>query len=86
MITILIFHLIVITQVWLVCRNKTVAFKELFHVFYVGATVVVLGNLIVQGIAAYFLDPDIISYTITPVAEEVLKIAFVFFLFYKTAF
>ncbi|MCR4263150.1 MAG: pre-toxin TG domain-containing protein [Candidatus Roizmanbacteria bacterium] len=86
MITILIFHLIVITQVWLVCRNKTVAFKELFHVFYVGATVVVLGNLIVQGIAAYFLDPDIIAYTITPVAEEVLKIAFVFFLFYKTAF
>ncbi|KKR71943.1 MAG: hypothetical protein UU81_C0003G0006 [Microgenomates group bacterium GW2011_GWC1_41_8] len=86
MITILIFHLIVITQVWLVCRNKTIAFKELFHVFYVGATVAVLGNLIVQGITAYVLDPEVIAYTVTPVAEEVLKAAFVFFLFYKTAF
>src|SRR3989344_6074640 len=84
MITILLYHLIVLTQLYLICRNKTVGVKEMVQVFLVGATAVVVGNFLVQGIAVRIWGSDIVYYTFGPIAEEVIKVAFVVFLLLKT--
>ena len=80
MITILLYHLIVLAQLYLVCRNKTVSIKEMVQVFLVGATAVVFGNFLVQGIAVRIWGSDIVYYTFGPIAEEVIKVALVVFL------
>lgn len=84
MITILLYHLIVLTQLYLVCRNKTVNIKEMTQVFLVGATAAVLGNFLIQGIAVRIFGSDFVYYTFGPIAEEVIKVSFVVFLLFKT--
>ncbi len=84
MIGILLYHAWLLFQLNLVSRNKTVSLKELIHVFAVGATTAVLGNLLIQGLAVRFLGSDLVYYTVGPVVEEVLKIAFVIFLLFFT--
>ena len=84
MIMILIYHLIVMGQLYLVCRNKTVSIKELVQTFAVGATAAVLGNFLIQGIVVRFIGSHITVYTVGPVAEELIKISFVVFLLFKT--
>ena len=84
MIGILVYHAWLLFQLHIVSRTKTVSVKELLHVFTVGATVAVLGNLLIQGVAVRFLGADTVLYTVGPVAEEVLKIAFVVYLLFFT--
>lgn len=84
MIGILTYHIILMAQLFLVCRNKTVRIKELLQTFAVGATMGVFGNFIIQGISSHFFASSTIYYTIGPVSEEIFKIAFVAFLLYKT--
>lgn len=84
MITILLYHCILLFQLYIVCRNKTVSLKELVQVFLVGSTATIFANFLVQGIAVRFLGSDTVLYTIGPVSEEVIKIAFVFFLLFFT--
>lgn len=84
MITILIYHCILLFQLYIVCRNKTVSVKELVQVFLVGSTAAIFANFLVQGIAVRFIGSDTVLYTIGPVSEEVIKIAFVFFLLFFT--
>lgn len=84
MVTILIYSLIVLAQIFIVCRNKTVSIKELLQVFLVGSTTAIFANFLIQGIAVRFIGSEMVSYTVGPVAEEVLKIVFVFFLLYFT--
>ena len=84
MITILIYHCIILSQLYIVCRNKTVSLKELVQVFLVGSTAAIFANFLVQGIAVRFIGSDTVLYTIGPVSEEVIKIAFVFFLLFFT--
>lgn len=84
MIGILIYHAWLLFQLNFVLRNKTVSFKEILNVFAVGATVAVLGNLLIQGVAVRFLGSDLVYYTVGPVTEEVLKISFVVFLLFFT--
>lgn len=83
-ITILIYHCILLAQLYIVCRNKTASLKELVQVFLVGATGSVLANFLVQGIAVRFIGSDTVFYTLGPISEEVIKIAFVFFLLFFT--
>ena len=71
----MVYHAWLLFQLHIVSRTKTVSVKELLHVFTVGATVAVLGNLLIQGVAVRFLGADTVLYTVGPVAEEVLKIA-----------
>lgn len=84
MIGILFYHFWLLFQINLVSRNKTVSVKELVHVFAVGATAAILGNLLVQGLAVRFFGSELVYFTIGPIAEEVLKIAFVVFLLFFT--
>lgn len=84
MITILIYHIILLSQLYIVCRNKTVSLKEMVQVFLVGATASIFANFLIQGIAVRFMGSDTVYYTIGPVSEEVIKIAFVFFLLFFT--
>lgn len=84
MITILLYHCIILFQLYIVCRNKTVSLKELVQVFLVGSTAAIFANFLVQGIAVRFIGSDTVLYTIGPVSEEVIKIAFVFFLLFFT--
>ncbi|GEM_PF-3284140 len=84
MITILIYHFILLAQLYIVCRNKTVSLKEMVQVFLVGATGSVLANFLIQGIAVRLIGSDTVYYTIGPISEEIIKIAFVFFLLFFT--
>ncbi|MEK7166654.1 MAG: PrsW family glutamic-type intramembrane protease [Patescibacteria group bacterium] len=84
MIGILVYHAWLLFQLHFVSRTKTVSIKELLHVFAVGATVAVLGNLLIQGVAVRLLGSDLVIYTVGPITEEVLKIAFVVYLFFFT--
>lgn len=84
MITILLYHCILLLQLYIVCRNKTVSLKELVQVFLVGSTAAIAANFLVQGIAVRFMGSDTVLYTIGPVSEEVIKISFVFFLLFFT--
>lgn len=84
MVTILIYHLILLTQLFIVCRNKTVNIKELLQTFIVGATMAVFGNFIVQGIFAQILGSDVVVYTAGPISEEIFKVVFIAFVLLKT--
>ena len=84
MITILIYHFILLAQVFIVCRNKTVSIKELLQTFVVGATMSVFGNFIVQGIFSHILGGNTVYYTVGPISEEIFKVVFVAFVLLKT--
>ena len=63
------------------CRNKTVSLKEMVQVFgwryRVGTC-----KLLIQGIAVRLIGSNTVYYTIGPISEEIIKIAFVFFLLF----
>ena len=83
MLGIFLFYVIVIWQVWLLSRNKTVSLREVVHMFLYGAVAAFFGAYVLQSAAGWVIDPARLPFTAGPVIEEVLKILLLIFVLYR---
>lgn len=85
MITPLIISAVTLLQLYILLPFTTLYVREIVKFFLVGAFAATIASFVINGLFTAFIDPNIVSYTINPVVEETLKIAFLLFVLFRTA-